>query len=196
MPRNLLFSKKELVSLAVIFTVLIAVFTPNLFASLRRARDQVRRDDLGVMIRYLDEYFAELGVFPPSSDIGEIMDCLKPGDSPYQDSKGNWIIDPIPCVWGKDTFANLITGKTYISILPRDPRWEDGRTYFYLSNGSSYQIFASLEGKNEPEYSDNVIQMGIKCGSVVCNMGRSYSCDIPKSLEECEKEAADLINKQ
>ena len=193
MSKRKLFSKSETSSLITTFFVLIIVAVPNFVASSRRARDQVRRDDLGNLVHNLDSYFEELGVFPPSSGTGEIMDCLKPGDKPYKDIKGNWIIDPIACLWGKDKFVNLITEKIFISTLPQDPKWEDGREYFYRSKGSTYQIFAALEGKNEAEYSQEVIDMGINCGNEICNMGRSYGCDIPKSLEDCEKEVNNVI---
>lgn len=184
-----IFSKPERISLIVIFSILLLVSIPNFVSSLRRSRDQVRRDDLGSLVHNLDNYFEELGVFPPSSPDGKIMDCLKVGDKPYQDPKGRWIIDPISCEWGKDSLSNLITSKIYISTLPRDPHWEEGRLYVYKSSNSRYQIFAALEGKNEPEYDQSVVDMNIQCGDVLCNMARTYGCDIPKTVDQCEEEA-------
>jgi uncharacterized membrane protein YhaH (DUF805 family) len=54
-----LFSKSETISLIVIFTILIAVSIPNFIVSLRRARDQTRRDDMGVMVYALGEFFSD-----------------------------------------------------------------------------------------------------------------------------------------
>lgn len=189
MSKNKLFSKAEIISLIVIFGVLVGVSIPNFIASLRRARDQVRRDDMGVLVHDLDEYMLELGVFPPSSPDGEIMDCLKPGDSPYKDAKGNWVINPIPCIWGKDAFVNLISGRSFLSTLPRDPKWEEGRAYFYRSDSGRYQLFAALEGPKEAEYSKEVVDMGVMCGNEVCNTVRTLGCDIPKTIELCAEEA-------
>lgn len=189
MIKKSIFTKTEKISLVIIFTILLLVSIPNFVSSLRRARDQVRRDDLGSLVHNLDNYFEELGVFPPSSVDGEIMDCLKDGDKPYQDDKGRWIIDPISCEWGKDSLSNLISGKIYISTLPRDPHWEEGRQYIYRGSNSYYQVFAALEGEKEPEYDPVVVDMGIQCGNELCNMARTYGCNIPKTIEQCEEEA-------
>jgi len=186
------FSKTEAISIILIFILLVAVSIPNFIVSLRRARDQVRRDDLGALVHSLDEYYAELGTFPPSSSDGRIVDCLKPGDKPYQDKKGQWVVDAIPCEWGVDSFSNLITGKAYMSVLPREPYWQDGHSYLYMSDGDRYQIFATMEGKDEAEVETIIIEKNLPCGNSICNVGRSYACDIPKSLSECEEEAAML----
>lgn len=183
------FSKKEAVSLIVIFCVLVIVAIPNFVASLRRARDQVRRDDMGTIVHALTQYLSEFGVFPTSSNDGKIMNCLRPGDKPYQDKKGRWIVDAIPCEWSKDSFTNLISGKSYINVLPRDPNWEKGASYIYISDGASYQLFATMEGKNEDEVDPEVIVMNLSCGSNICNVVRSYKCNIPKTVEQCAEEA-------
>ncbi len=195
MSKLKIFSKSETISLIVIFSILVVVSVPNFIASLRRARDQVRRDDLGSLEHSLDEYYAELGVFPPSSPDGRIMDCLKPGDKPYKDKKGQWVFDPIPCDWGKDAFVNLINGKVYMSILPREPYWQKGVHYLYLSDGARFQLFAAMEGKSEPEVDAKIIARNLYCGSSICNVGRSYGCDIHKTLEQCEEEEAALLKK-
>jgi hypothetical protein len=189
-----IFSKKETLSLIIIFGVLIIVLIPNFIVSLRRARDQVRRDDLGALVHSLDEYRIKFDVFPPSSADGKIMDCLNPGDKPYKDEKDQWVINAIPCQWGVDAFLDLIDGRVYMRLLPRDPKWQEGASYLYLSDGERYQIYAFMEGENEPEVDEVVIKQNQPCGSKVCNVGRSYHCDIPKTLAECKIEA-DLLKK-
>lgn len=184
-----LFSKSETISLVIIFTILIVVSIPNFAASLRRARDQNRRDDLGAMEASLGGYFGDFDAFPLSSSDGKIMDCLKPGDAPYKDAKGFWVVNPISCEWGKDSLSNLINGKTYLTKLPIDPRSNDGISYIYLSNGQMYQLFTYMEGADEAEVSQIVIARNLSCGNHICNVGRSYNCDIAKTLETCEKEA-------
>ena len=195
MTRSTLFSKSETLSLIIIFVILVAVSIPNFIVSLRRSRDQVRRDDLGALEHSLDEYFVDLGAFPPSSPDGRIMDCLKPGDAPYKDNKGRWIINPIPCEWGKDAFLNLINKKSYLSTLPRDPDSQKGVSYFYVSDGARFQLFAAMEGEDEAEVDPRIIAKNLPCGNKICNAGRFYGCDISKTLQECRIEAELLLEK-
>jgi type II secretory pathway pseudopilin PulG len=190
------FSKAETLSLVIVFVILIAVAVPNFVTSLRRARDQTRRDDMGVMMHALAEYYAEFEAFPLSSPDGKIVDCLKPGDKPYQDEKGHWVVDAIPCEWGVDPISNLITGKVYLSAVARDPDWAKGVHYLYMSDGVSFQLFGSMEGKDEAEVDPRIIAENLSCGSRICNFGRSYNCDIPKTLAQCEEERAALLKKK
>ncbi len=191
-----IFSKSETISLIVIFIILTTISIPNFAASLRRSRDQVRRDDMGSLMGAIGQYQIDFGVYPPSSEDGRIVDCLKPGDAPYKDEKGFWVINSIPCVWGQDAFANLLTKREYMTVLPRDPDWQKGASYRYISDGDRYQLFASMEGGNEPEVDARIVAEGLGCGTRICNIGRSVNCDIPKTLRQCEEEdAARLLKK-
>lgn len=156
------FTKQESVVTALIFLVLILVSAPSFITSMRRARDQVRRDDLGVFQKMVDNYYAEFKEFPKSTEDGRIIAC----DG--------------PCTWGQDSFYNL--GK-----IPGDPESSKGVNYMYFSGPDMYQIFISQEGLDEIEISQKVIERKINCGSRICNTGRSYNCPIDKSIEECGK---------
>lgn len=183
------FSKTELSALAVIFLVLVAVSVPNFIISLRRSRDQVRRDDLGTLQRALDDYHSDFGEYPISSQSA-MLACKKPEDSVSVDKKGRLIVNLIPCRWGQDALVDLTPGSTkiYDKVLPGDPNLDKGRSYAYFSDGSIYQIFASFEGKDEAEYDQKLVNRNIMCGTSVCNVGRSMGCSIYKSIEECEAE--------
>lgn len=181
------FTKPELTGLAIIFAILIAVSIPNFIVSLRRARDQARRDDLGTLVNGFDEYFVDFGVFPPASTDGRVMDCMKPGEKPFKDKKGKWIINAIPCDWGKDSFTNLVSGKVYIPILSRDPDYQKGGKYSYFSDGNRYQIYAAMEGLDEAEIDPKIIARGLTCGNKICNIGRSYNVPTDISIEEYDK---------
>ncbi len=181
------FSKTELISIFVIFFILIAVSVPNFVISIRRARDQVRRDDMGTLVHALDQYMTDFKTFPSASPDGRMMDCLKPGDKPVKDNKGNWTFSPIPCDWGKDSFANLINGNIYISVLPRDPDYQKGAKYLYFSDGDRYQIYAAMEGSDEAEVDPKIVARGLLCGTRVCNIGRSYNVPTDISIEEYDK---------
>jgi type II secretory pathway pseudopilin PulG len=182
------FSRPEIICLIAIFLILVGVSWPNFVLSLRRARDQVRRDDQGALVHALDEYLADFGELPTSSPDGRIMDCEKPGDKPFKDSKGRWVINAIPCDWGKDALVDLINGKVYMSILPREPDYKKGATYLYYSDGQRYQIYATMEGADEAEVDPKIIALGLACGSRTCNVGRSYNVPINVSIEEYDKQ--------
>lgn len=182
------FNKSDIITLIIVFVVLLAVSTPNFIASLRRARDQTRRDDIGALNQAFDEYLADFNNgLPASSPDGRIVDCLKPGDKPVKNKSGGWIFTPIPCDWGKDSFVNLISGKVYMTNLPEDPNYKSGATYLYLSDGNRYQIYAAMEGADEPEVDSKIIARNLMCGNKICNIGRSYNVPSNISIEEYDK---------
>src|SRR5512146_2042380 len=104
------FTKNEIFGLIAIFLLLIIISVPNFLLSLRRARDQVRRDDLGALVHSLDEYITDFRELPPASPDGRIMDCLYPGEKVTTDKKGRLIVNLRPCDWGKDAFIDLTPG--------------------------------------------------------------------------------------
>lgn len=191
------FSRPEIRAVALIFLVLIAVSIPNFMISLRRARDQVRKDDMGGLQKQLGEYLADFGTFPAASDDGRIVACKKPGDTVEVDKMGKLIVNFIPCDWGKDALVNLTPGsnKIYIPLLPREPDYQKGVSYRYLSDGQHAQILVALEGKDEPEYDEKIIARGVMCGNVVCNAGRAYGCPTNKSFEQCAAEEMAKLKK-
>lgn len=163
------FSKPELISILVIFLILVVVSLPNFILSMRRARDQIRRDDIGNIQAAIDEYFDDYGIFPASSPDGKLAVC-----------KG-------VCTWGKDTWINLTPGvtKTYMKVIPGDPYLNKGVSYSYFSDGSRYQLLAYLEGgKDEIEYDGRLEARGVKCGEKICNLGRANNVPLYISVEE------------
>jgi type II secretory pathway pseudopilin PulG len=179
------FSKPELISLIVIFTILVVVSWPNFALSLRRARDQVRRDDIGNIQAAIDAYYDDYGVFPMSSPDGKMVVCKGPGSQKIG-SDGRIKIDLIPCNWGHDTWINLTPGvnKVYTKVLPGDPNLNKGTSYDYFSDGSRYQLFGALEGVDEPGYDAKLAARGVKCGNKVCNIGRANNVPLYITIEE------------
>ncbi len=184
------FTKFEILGLSVIFLILIAISVPNFIVSLRRSRDQIRRDDMGAVQKALENYQTGFAGFPLSSAEGNILACKKSGTAARIDEKGRLLVNLVPCVWGKDAFTDLTPGSTqvYLKTLPQDPQFSKNITYKYFSDGSSYQFLVSLEGKDEPEYDAKIASRGISCGSRLCNAGRSVGCSLYKTIEECAKE--------
>lgn len=177
------FSKSETIGIAIIFVVLIVISVPNFIASLKRSRDQVRKDDMGALVPALSVYHTDNGDFPLSSPDGRIVACIKPGDVGTKDKTGRTVFNYIPCNWGVDAFG------TYIPRLPRDPDFKKGAGYRYISDGSRYQIYVSLESPDDAEYDPKIIARNLICGNLVCNAGRAYGrtpTDI--SIEQYELE--------
>ncbi len=182
------FSKEEIKALAVIFLVLIGVSWPNFTLSLRRARDQVRRDDIGNIQAAIDAYYSDYGIYPSASADGRIVAC-KGGGSDAESvnfSTGKLVVNLIPCIWGKDTWINLTPGvsKVYMRVLPGDPNKTRGSSYMYFSDGSRYQLFGSLEGPDEPGYDPKLAARNLSCGKQVCNIGRATNVPMYMTIEE------------
>ena len=56
--------------------------------------------------------------------------------------------------------------------MPRDPLYNKGNSYKYISDGKSYEIYISLEGKDEAEYTPQIAAKYLQCGTKICNYGR------------------------
>lgn len=158
------FTKSESKVVIFIFIILFLVTGFNMTISLRKGRDNTRKNDLSVLQKALDSFQSKYKMFPPSID-GKIGGCF--GPDTVIDPKTDRPINLIACEWGKDSFEN-------ISILPRDPNYEKGRSYLYLSDTEKYQIYISLEGKKEAEYTESIVSKNLQCGEVLCNYGREY----------------------
>lgn len=156
------FSKTEVRATLLIFLALILISIPNFIISLRRSRNQIRRDDLGSIQKMIDSYYAKYKVFPASDKNGNILAC-----------EGS-------CRWGKDNFYDL-------GRIPGDPQSSKGVNYLYYSGPDMYQIFVYQEGETEIEYNDVIASRGLMCGNKVCNTGRSYNCAVDKSIDECSR---------
>ena len=99
------------------------------------------------------------------SDIGKILDEYKSKNSIYPPS-----------------LLSLLN-------VPKDPSTPNGRSYLYLTDGKFFQLYASLEGSGESEYSQKVYNLNLKCGKFVCNFGRgSGGIPLDKSIQEYENE--------
>lgn len=181
------FSKSEIKALVIIFGLLLTVSTPNFIVSLRRARDAQRKADIGSIYDALNKYQADFGTFPLSVD-GKIAAC-----APVKIIK-NFPKDTVVfsgCNWRKDSLADLSDPAypPYLKIIPQDPHFNRGVSYYYLSNGNRYQIYGTLEGESEAEYDPKIITRNLPCGTKVCNFGKAYSrTPLDKSIEEYENE--------
>lgn len=183
------FTKEEVKKISLIFLVLLTVSFINFRGSLRKARDAQRKADLTFVKEKLEEYQSEVGYYPPASFDGRMMACK--GEQTVINLEFKRVENPIVCKWGEDSLVNYFsdTPKTILARLPRDPQSADGIRYIYKSSQDRFQLYASLEGRNEAEYNAKIAALKIKCGTRVCNFGKAFS-DTPldKSIQEYENE--------
>lgn len=183
------FTKEEIKKVGIILVILLGVSFVNFSGSIRKARDAQRNSDLTYLREKLEEFQSEVGYFPPASRDGKIMACMKEGTVVNMEFKR--LENPAPCLWGEDSLVNFFsaTPKTIMERIPVDPQNDDDVSYIYKSSGSRFQIYASLEGKNEAEFNAKINDLKLKCGSRNCNFGKAFS-DTPldKTIEEYERQ--------
>lgn len=179
------FTKSELKGIFFILFVLVAVSAPNFIVSLRRARDAQRKADIGTIHDSLLRYQGDFGTFPLSID-GKIAAC-----EPVTFVEKGGVKTPVfsACKFGKDSLKDVSDSSypAYMLTIPNDPQNASGYSYYYLSNGSRFQIYGALEGKSEDEYDESIIVRGLPCGEKVCNFGKSFAkTPLDVSIEEYE----------
>ncbi len=170
------FSAKEGMGVVVILSAMFVMIAVNMRVSLRKARDVQRKSDVRAIYDALIAFRDDTGKFPFSTEEGKIVAC---GNE--VDEKGIPVYRA--CEW---------YGEGFHESMPRllgDPRQGQGRSYFYLSNGKHFQIFAALESEGEDEYNEEIVSRNLLCGRYVCNFGRSDGkTPLDKSLEDYERE--------
>lgn len=176
--------------------LLLAVASfPNFKVSLRRARDSQRKADVRSTANALANYHEDFGFFPPASEDGKIVACER-SEGGVQEGNFLTLEEKIlatfaPCEWGGDSLADTEDPSypPYLAIIPLDPNSEDGFKYIYISNTRIFQLYASLEGEDEPEYQEVIVNQEIACGKETCNFGlASPKTPLDKSLQEYENE--------
>lgn len=157
------FSKFELKSILFILIILFFLTGINLSISLRKGRDQTRKDDLFVLTRAVYLFEQRYGHYPLSSAEGKIIGCFN--DEPIIDSDSGFVINAEICEWGESSFVDL-------PLLPRDPDAQKNASYLYKSDGSDFSLYIALEGKKEVEYTPKIEALNLQCGIRICNYRR------------------------
>lgn len=153
------FTLIEILVVMVIIGILAVLGIGNFQSSQLKARDTSRKSDLRQISTALETYYNDYGTYPLSQN-GLIMGC----------SNG------IACSWGQ-VFSDD-NGTVYMVALPEDPR--SNYTYYYQSDGRSFQIYARLENDLDgdvPLAASDVpgVYSGTDCGVGTCNFGISSS---------------------
>lgn len=138
-----------------------------------RARDIQRKNDLKHIATALANYQYDFGQYPPSRD-GKILACGAPEAFRV-------------CEWGADGLKDVsdLDYPPYISTFPNDPHQSAGKArYIYISNTQNFQLFASLENKQDAEYNDRVSSLRLDCGGRICNFKVASNEKIEGLLDE------------
>lgn len=179
-----IFTKQESIGLSIILVALLSVMLFNFSISERKARDAQRKQDVRDITNALESYKNDTGNYP-ASDNGKIVGC----DSGKKDNLGFPILRA--CKWGEESLGNPYKPDEakYLPRIPVDPKNSQGISYYYLTDGKFYQVYASLEGHDEAEYDPKIVARNLNCGNQICNFGlASNHTPLDKSLEEYENE--------
>lgn len=117
----------ELLIVIVILGVLVAFATGSFASSLRRGRDNRRKNDVRSVATSLEAYFNDKGIYPASNSNGEMVGC--------------GAADASVCSWGGKFIDKNDT--LYMILIPKDPA--DQYRYYYTSTEAAYKLYAKLE---------------------------------------------------
>jgi type II secretion system protein G len=131
------FTLIELLVVITILGILATVAITSFRSSQMRSRDAKRKSDLKQIANALEMFYSDRG-FYPSASSGKIVGC------PYRATSS------ITCQWGATDYSSDFkdgdNDVLYFKSLPKDPA---GYTYYYVTNGQSFQIFAHLENDKD-----------------------------------------------
>ncbi len=147
----------------------------NFQKSYIRARDVQRKNDLKHIATALSSYQYDFGYYPPSRE-GKILAC-----GSFENLR--------TCEWGADTLRDIsdLEYPPYIATLPNDPHQSRNLArYKYISNTQNFQLYASLESKNDAEYNENVVSLNLDCGGRMCNFRVTSDDKIQQLIDEIE----------
>jgi hypothetical protein len=176
--------KLENIFIGLVILVIAGATIVNLKISERRSRDAQRKSDIRSVSDALLEYNNDFA-FYPLSENGNIVACN------CQINKELKIFEFQSCKWGESGLYDPSDPNypAYIKALPLDPHSKDGVGYYYISNGRHFQLYASLEGRDEAEFDEKIEKLNYSCGNKICNFGLSDSkTPVNKTLEQYEEE--------
>lgn len=187
------FDKKELKMIGSILLVISIISFFNFRVSIRRARDNQRKNDLGTLQSSLERYHNYTGTYPLNSPDGRILSCM--GDDTFYNEKTKTWENIRPCDWGKDNLYDFTDqdNPIFMEPIPIDPKNMEGISFTYLSNGTRFQLLAYLESSDEAEFDLAIQKRNINCGNMICSYGRATgNTPLDKSIDEYENELLEL----
>ena len=127
------FTLIELLIAITIIGILVAVGLGSFGSAQKKARDSKRKTDLQSISRALELYYNDCGAYPLTGNNNVIAGCGATGSCNTSASD---------CSWGGVFTRN---GINYMTEIPSDPMGN----YYYVSNGTSYGLYARLENTSD-----------------------------------------------
>lgn len=152
------FTLIELMLVMVITGILILIGITTFQSSQVKSRDLRRKSDLKQVTTALELYYNDKGIYPKST-TGKIYGCgaddksLCDWKQPFKDSKNT----------------------VYIESIPQDSA--SGRTYYYWSNYSSFQLYARLENNDDGDIVKNIAGDPSEYSGTICTTGTPVACN-------------------
>lgn len=158
------FTLIEILVVMVIIGIIATIGFGSFQSSQLKARDSTRKSDLSQIGKALETYYNDKGQYP-TDNAGLINGC----------SGGT-------CSWG-DSFTDE-KGTNYMIKIPSDPKTSG--SYYYSSDGTSYQIYAMLENNKDKDIpvdadGNKQVYANLSCGGGNCNYGISSSNTTPEA---------------
>lgn len=177
------FTLMEIMIVIAIIGILATMIIGAFLASQKKGRDVRRKGDLAQLTKALDMYNSDQGSYPPAGVGGVIHGC---------GTLDTTVNPPLPskdCLWGQ-AWTLIVNGNTvtYEIQLPSDT--QSGRQYYYASDGTYYQLYASLENTDDMQIPTNPATKALQTytgticvGSVAnsCNYGIASTNTLPES---------------
>lgn len=148
------FTLIELLTVIAILSILAALIFGNFVTTIKKARDNRRKQDLSQVKTALELYFAEVGFYPTTHPTEE-------GGLP----------------WGS-ALTNSLGTKTYMKKLPQEPSRNNGYNYSYQSDGTYFKLYSCLENTEDLDY-NNITPTGTPNCGVGCNNQCNYGVSSP-----------------
>jgi len=175
--------KRQVIFIYFILPLLIVIVS-NLrgFAvSYARMRDIQRNLDVGFLVNGLQQYASDYGQYPEAADDGRIIACRGETTGFAKTADNQMIFEPgatkpkiknlVACDWGTSYLGDPLDSNAprYVSVLPKDPLTNKGVVYKYVSDGTSFSLYAHFEINHDIGYDKSI---KVKCGTKRCNLVR------------------------
>ena len=179
-----IFKPQELKGLLLVFVFLGVATYFGVRSSNIRERDVQRNLDVSAIAGGINKYHKDYITYPLSSEAGKIIACRgeetkivkdKSGEAEYRKGATKPILEGlVECEWAQDSLLDIndTNYPHYLGLIPKDPLAQKGTSYLYVSDGNGFWIYGAFEGKTQKEYDEAIKDMGLICGSKICNFGK------------------------
>ncbi|HEX9008167.1 MAG TPA: type II secretion system protein [Patescibacteria group bacterium] len=161
--RNGGFTLIELLLVIAIIGILSAIGLVSFAASLNRGRDAQRKSDISNLVKALEQFRGDWGVYPDAGTNNEIMGCMQlPNDVNFSACPDS----------GKFHYFRNLEDIVLLSSYPVDPSVNRFYRYEHTaatgSNDEGFALYAALENTNDKDTKKDIngvsTDWGVSCG--------------------------------